>query len=352
MITARHAFIFLIILTATLGSMTVLAVLFSLVTQLYRLVRLERSLSLTMREREPNRRLTSFRLTDPYAVPGLFRRGQLHAHTRESSRDASMPLADVIIAYRELGYDFLAVTDHNHFFMPDDSPLPGFVLIPGSEDSYPWRWLGHHYLCLHSQVCQPRNRGNLRERFMSVTAAQGLVGLAHPSWRGGLGLGRWLPQDVPEVEAPFLLEISSPYANSIRENTLLWHYLLNASPPRTVWAIATDDLHRQGGLNRGWVMVKTERLTAAAILDALRRGNFYASTGPDADFGVLNGAVFARTTAPCTIRFTDSRNCVRAAARAVDLAYVPRGDEGFIRVEAEDANGGTAWSQPFFLSPE
>lgn len=61
-------------------------------------------------------------------------------------------------------------------------------------------------------------------------------------------------------------------------------YLQQGKP--MMYGIATDDAHHYHVLNkewsnagRGWIMVKADSLTAAALISALEAGSFYASTG-------------------------------------------------------------------------
>ena len=53
------------------------------------------------------------------------------------------------------------------------------------------------------------------------------------------------------------------------------------APP--LYGVATDDSHTYHGgkvsPGRGWVMVRAERLDAGALVEAMKRGEFYASTG-------------------------------------------------------------------------
>ena len=48
---------------------------------------------------------------------------------------------------------------------------------------------------------------------------------------------------------------------------------------RKVFPIAADDAHGEGDCCGGWVMVKAERLEYSLLMDALEKGDFYASTG-------------------------------------------------------------------------
>src|SRR5262249_51784131 len=69
----------------------------------------------------------------------------------------------------------------------------------------------------------------------------------------------------------------------------IWDYVLSLrlgklnGPP--LFAFAVDDAHNhhkdQGIANpgRGWIFVRCDKLDAEAIVDALRRGDFYASSG-------------------------------------------------------------------------
>jgi hypothetical protein len=57
-------------------------------------------------------------------------------------------------------------------------------------------------------------------------------------------------------------------------------------PDYTLYGVATDDSHnyfdwRRGRANpgRGWVMVKAERLETALLIEAMKRGDFYGTTG-------------------------------------------------------------------------
>src|ERR1051326_4893732 len=62
-----------------------------------------------------------------FAEPHWYR-GNLHTHTTESDGDS--PPSDVVRWYREHGYDFLVITDHNKVTVVHDDKL---LLIPGEE---------------------------------------------------------------------------------------------------------------------------------------------------------------------------------------------------------------------------
>jgi len=50
----------------------------------------------------------------PFEKPGRFYRGNIHCHSTPS--DGTLSPEDVVAAYREQGYDFLAITDHFWYY--------------------------------------------------------------------------------------------------------------------------------------------------------------------------------------------------------------------------------------------
>ena len=65
---------------------------------------------------------------------------------------------------------------------------------------------------------------------------------------------------------------------------LLIHYLQEGKP--LLYGLATDDAHNYHAYDgehsnpgRGWVMVRATALTPEALIEAMERGDFYASTG-------------------------------------------------------------------------
>src|SRR5207247_7060750 len=66
-------------------------------------------------------------------------KGNLHAHTTFS--DGRLPVEEVVTRYRDMGYDFLAITDHDELVQPDYwVSLPPsdekMIILPGVELDY------------------------------------------------------------------------------------------------------------------------------------------------------------------------------------------------------------------------
>lgn len=287
------------------------------------------------------------KILNPYAVPGEFRKAQLHCHTTES--DGRYRPRELLQMYRDAGYSFVCITDHSRVTRCDDLNDYNFLAIPGTEDTVSRTLppLGPHMARLF--VDDPLRSGSPQERIDRTLYDGGVVSLCHPSWSGNLGTGAWREEETLSLRGFQLLEIWNPHSDSA-EDTRRWEAVLRTrGPDAPVWGIAVDDCHRREQFNRGWVMVKVPEVSAAALRRALLDGAFYASTGPAADFSVDGRSIVVRLQERGQIRFLDARG---TACREVDgdgAQYDARGDERFVRVEVRSP-AVAAWSQPFWLA--
>jgi hypothetical protein len=282
--------------------------------------------------------LSAFTVADPYGVPGAYRKAQLHLHTANSPDvREKQPVRETIRRYREAGYSFVVVTDHDRVTDVTGLSEEGLLVLAGEEKTLP-------------VVAWPFGRHLLR---LGIGAEEGeLRAAAHPNWGGNLETGRWRLADLLAREDCELLEVHNGRSNSSLDFQL-WHKVLaRRGYQRPVWGLAVDDTDNAQPLDCGWVMVKTADVTGASLLAALRRGSFYATNGAEAEFGAADGAIRVEAERGTWIRFIDARNESVAVVRGSRGEYRPWGDEGFIRVEVENEAGRVAWSQPFFLIPQ
>jgi PHP domain-containing protein len=174
-------------------------------------------------------------------------KGNLHAHTTFS--DGRWPVETVIARYRDLGYDFLAITDHdNHIeedywfrIPPGDDRI---LVLPGVELNYDP--LSQHvgkvtgdretlFVLNHPARYNLTVEDTLR-RIRVITRA-GLPIHAVEITDTGLYQPRY---DVEEIALP---------------------------------RIATDDSHRDPHFGRAWIEVEAAR-TPDAIIKAVKAGDF------------------------------------------------------------------------------
>jgi hypothetical protein len=289
----------------------------------------------------------SVRIDDPYAVPGEYRKAQLHCHTTES--DGRIRPRDLLRMYKDAGYSFVLITDHNRVTRCDDLNDAGFLALPGSEDTVSSLLppLGPHLGRLFVET--PTRSGTAQERIDVTVAAGGLASLCHPTWTGNFWTGSWPPGAATTLLGYHLIEVWNPHSSSDRD-VQLWSSVLRARGSRVpAWGIAVDDCHHARQFNRGWVMAKVTDVFADALKRALTQGAFYASTGVSADFGAEGDAIWARwkDLPGAVARYLDAAGAVRLEAASPEARYRVRGDEGFARVEVVAPTGARAWSQPF-----
>ncbi|MDD5708401.1 MAG: hypothetical protein PHR35_20975, partial [Kiritimatiellae bacterium] len=129
-----------------------------------------------------------------------------------------------------------------------------------------------------------------------------------------------------------------------------WDYLL--SNGHRVLGFASDDSHEKSDIGQGWLMVRAAARTPHAILAALQRGNFYASTG-------VKIRSIRRAGASIVVETADADEIWAVGSWGVRLARVagPRiafdcsklqGGNAYVRFVAYGRGSAAAWTQPFF----
>ena len=283
-------------------------------------------------------------------------RGNLHTHTLESDGDSTPE--EVARWYRDHGYDFLAITDHDK--VTRIAAPEGLVLVLGEEvtDRLPKKPLHVNAIGL-TEVVKPQGGANpvevLQRNIDAVRKAGGLALVNHPNFGWSFGADELL-----QLRDFTLLEIASghPYVNSLGppSHEAMWDRLLTAG--RRVWGVAVDDSHHWKRPwdtdvalpGKAWVVVRAAKRDTASVVDALRRGDFYASTGVELE-EVARGRVKVKEKngARYRIQFIGSGGRVLQESAGVLGEYKVRGNEGYVRAKVIDSNGRMAWTQPEFI---
>ncbi len=284
-------------------------------------------------------------IVDPYNTPGTYRKAQLHCHTKRS--DGRYEPLDLVKRYRDAGYSYVCLTDHDVVTRCDEINDGSFLALPGIEETITWGVapLGRHLVRL--LTADRLGRGSARDRVERTLAAGGIPCPSHPSWTGNLWTASWPATALADLPGPFLVEIWNPHSEPA-EDARRWAAAARAHGADTrIGGVAVDDCHTPSQFDRAWVMVKSEEVSAEALRRALLSGAFYSSTGVEAEFGVEGRAVVFSSGAD-EVRVLDSLDRVRAAQAGGSGRYEPGGDEGFVRIECR-AGPMRAWSQIFWL---
>jgi hypothetical protein len=139
----------------------------------------------------------------------------------------------------------------------------------------------------------------------------------------------------------------------------MWDQLLTSG--RRIYGVAVDDVHHLkrpwdtdiAPPGKAWVCARADERKPAAILAALARGDFYASTGVEIDdytatANELQVTVREKNGARYEIEFVGDGGRVLQASRGLSATYALTGKERYVRARVTDSNGKKAWLQPVF----
>jgi hypothetical protein len=231
----------------------------------------------------------------PFDREGAFYRGNLHCH---GIPDGGIPPQEVVEAYKRIGFDFVCLSEHFEadygWELRDTSPWreDSFTTLIGAELSSPGPvqhgkyWLGAVGLPLDfPAVAEGETGPDLARRAREAGA---FVFLLHP------GLNATTLADVEGLDAIHAVEIYNDGVQRGWDRGDGWYLAVEMlEQGRDLFAVASDDAHfRRGGLDSvggAWVMVRSHSLDPASLLDSLKSGAFYSSTGPEIHDIVLDG---------------------------------------------------------------
>ena len=304
----------------------------------------------------------------PAAGPSLrWYKGNTHTHTLNSDGDSTPD--EVVRWYREHGYQFLVLTDHNFVTSVDGlNALHGadeqFLVVRGEEVTSRAGDKPIHVngLDVERRVEPPAGSsvGEVLQRAVDgIRSASGVPHINHPNFGWAL-----TGQDLQQVRNNRLFEIFNGHPQVNNEGgggvpglEEVWDRILTSGT--LLHGIAVDDAHhfkqpgnpRASGPGRGWVTVRAARLEAQALLEALESGNFYASTGVvlddvEATSTALTVRVKPEGTSKYRIRFIGRGGQVLHEATEPAATYTFTGNEGYVRAKVIESNGRVAWVQP------
>ena len=249
------------------------------------------------------------------SAQGHWYKGNTHAHAIMMLHGIvphgdSSP-ASVATWYREHGYDFAVITDHNRFTDPKSPGLErvqnrDFLMIPGVEITSDYRFPGatqEGERAIHTTALNVReapsfdfantpSREILKTHIERTRAAGGITIVNHPNYHGEIK-----PEDMLGLEGLRLFEVFNGEVEAHNDaapgrlsTEQLWDSLLTAG--MHVYGVAADDAHYfklpdftthyRGTFTlpgSGWIMVNARELSSSAIVDAIDQGQFYATTG-------------------------------------------------------------------------
>ena len=238
-------------------------------------------------------------------------KGNLHTHTTNS--DGRMNPHTVVDKYHELGYDILAITDHNEVTypwtgfsdiepsstsinrmesvpeqMPEDLVFEdrdpdalGMIDIQANELSR------HHHM---GSFFNDNNETTTEVESLEATAAKnGITMLYHP--------GRYQGRDPQQYNLQWYLDLYESYDHLIGmevynqgdrypRDRMLWDSVLTVTmPERPVWGYSNDDMHSLPQLGRNWTVFILPELTHESVRHGMENGTSFFVYAPEGHDG-------------------------------------------------------------------
>jgi hypothetical protein len=304
------------------------------------------------------------------AQPSRWYKGNTHTHTLNSDGDSTPD--EVVRWYREHGYHFIVLTDHNFLTSTDAlNALHGadekFLVMRGEEvtDRFGDKPLHVNGLDLSRKV-EPQGGASvldtLNRNVAAIRGAGGVPHVNHPNF--GWAVTR---AELQQVRDNRLFEVYNghPLVNNLGGGGVpgledAWDTILSNGV--LLYGIAVDDAHvfkQPGnpdvpGPGRGWVFVRADRLDGRALAEALQRGEFYASTGVELRELVvsperLHIAVKPVPSSKYRVQFVGKGGRILSESLESTATYTVTGNEGYVRARVIESNGRMAWIQPVIV---
>ena len=302
---------------------------------------------------------------------GNWYKGNLHTHTINSDGDSSPD--DVVRWYKEHRYDFLVLTDHNYLTSVEGlnsvfGAAEKFLVVRGEEVTSRFEKKPVHVNALNPETLVEAQGGlsvldTLQRNIDAIRRARGVPSINHPNFGWAI-----TADDLRQVQNNRLFEVYNghPEVNNLGGGgspglEQVWDVLLTSG--RRMYGVAVDDAHyfkqfgpKYSNPGRGWVGVRARELSASALVEALERGDFYASTGVVlAEVARLPNAlrVDIKTASPFkyTTEFIGENGRVLKTSFDTSSTYTMAAADRYVRVRVAASSGEAAWTQPVFRTP-
>lgn len=325
-------------------------------------------------------------------------KASLHTHTNLS--DGNLSPAELAKAYKDHGYSVLAITDHEFFADHSDLGDKDFLMLTGYELQLvdPTHPRKPDQKCCH--ICLISKKPHEMKHLLFNPNAYDLRRLCR------------IPEKIPEMqyvgdvlyEKYYDIDLINEVAKLAKENGML------ASYNHPVWSleredtyahlrgfyameifnndcvvggrdeynpgiydvmlrsghrlgcIATDDAHSAYPVGHprcdmfgGWTQILADSLDYDAIIAALEKGDFYASTGPVIrSMYCEDGNIHVKTDKAQSISMTTAgrrADTVRANIGdfVTEAVFPVKPDDGYVRVTVKDVYGRPANTRGYFL---
>ncbi len=294
------------------------------------------------------------KLISPYRENVKWYRGSFHIHSNFSGCGWHS-IEELALAYRD--YDFMSVTDHDRV-TTETEELKGKVLLRGFEVS------GQNHMLLVNETM------NIKSDYTNDYSVEAYSALAkevvdnggfsvinHPCRLSGQ---HWSFEDIMASTSILGLEVFSGDGINVAEDVgfELWDRVL--SNGKKFWGLGNDDFHHWGQERRVWNVVNARSLDTKGILEAIRGGDFYISSGYGFDsikcsentitYNLKSDKPqFVNAHKYLTLYGKDGKVLAEKTGKFMNFTYTVKGDEGYVRAEVYVQGGYGGFAQPIFI---
>lgn len=334
-----------------------------------------------------------------YLLPntGRYYKTSLHCHTTVS--DGNLTPEQLKDEYKKQGYSVVAFTDHELIVPHSELRDEDFLPITSYEISTTQDKGGSYAKTYHLNIYF-RNPGTTTSKTFSekhvskkehmqcritdeMRAAQGrpreytkdyiqwvvdtareegaIVSYNHPVW------SLQSKDDYSGIKGFFGVEWHNTGCVRIGlPDTMQPVYDLLAEGERKCYPLATDDCHALVDVGKGWAMVNADALEYGKIFDALERGDFYSSTGPEINELYIEDDCLVVRCSPvkkvevqtghrrALFKNASDGELLTEASFSLEAFYeqakeVPEGRAAYLQVNLKDEMGNYARTRAYFI---
>ena len=331
-----------------------------------------------------------------YLLPNVnkFYKANLHVHTTVS--DGAMTPEEIKKIYMEKGYSVVAFTDHEVMVPHPELTDENFVALTATEISTNNRtdcdfcyaktyhlniyspdenkncfntfdrskmWLEHSYQYITDEQEATQHKriydaSDVNKVIQMANDEGCLVSYNHPVW----SLQNY--SDYADLKGLWGIELYNTGCarNGYFDTAQPFDDLLRKG--ERIFPLATDDAHLLRDCFGGYVMISAKNLTYKSIFEALKNGDFYASTGPEFFEISINDGIVKIVTSPVAFVGLSTENRHLFAKRDeenlltevefdigwhLDMLKQGISEHPYIRITLMDEKGNTAYSRAYFV---
>ena len=327
-----------------------------------------------------------------HLLPRVEKYFKTNLHTHSTISDGLLSPQEVKEGYKAKGYQILSLTDHNVIVDHSDMNDPDFLMLTGMELNYndasyrpkmdgktyhfnliakrpdnlwsPWSARGNYANAQeYNKLVQFENMDmrfdvDITNEMIAKANEKGfLVMYNHPNW------ACHSYADYAPLKGLWGMELQNTeccYLGNNDNNAWVLRELRNLG--NRIFPVGTDDMHHPEALGGSWIMVGAEKLEYGAVIEALEKGDFYMSCGPEIFDLTVEGNLLKITCSNArrimmeshgrfaSQKTAESENWLNEATFDLTRLFDKGDENSFIHLTVIDPEGNYANTRAYYLN--